>query len=161
MMKEITVPELEDNRYLMGKTLVPVNSWIDTPPYSIIQEVFVQDFNGNVSFAWVGCRLEQNEDEFKIAGLQGDIGNKPLKYYMIIPMPFEDPAGWNFAESEKQPIKNRQYLVAYEEKCGNHISYHFRLSHYIPGKYSDWSGFNYQNSNDVIAWREIPRSKKG
>lgn len=156
-------PRLEDGLYLMGETTVKLNAWIDTPPYATMQSVFTQDFDGNVAFEWVESQLTQDTDgNYKIIG----IGNsKPLKYYMIVPMPFDNPDGWHWAMDEEAPIRPRtgkQYVIAVEERMGMHTGYKLCIAYYKPGKYSDWAGFEsaeLANSRTVIAWREFPRPK--
>ncbi len=145
-------------------TWKPTNGLI-SPPYAVMQGVLIQDFQNSISFGWVECHVKQNKNRmYEIAGLQGGNGNKPIKCYMIIPFPFDDYTGWNFVfdDNEITPKKNKPYIVAIEDKSGRCTTYELAISHYIPGKYSDWDGYDFKEcSKAVIAWREMPCPKKG
>ncbi len=164
---EIWKAKIDENNLFQHETVkVKANEWIDVPPYAIQQNVMIQDLQDNVFFGWVECcvRLDEN-GIYKVVGLQGGYGCKPLKYYMIIPFPFDDRADWNFTfneEDERVPKENKQYIVALEVKEGTRTTYKLALAYYKPGKYSDWLGYDFKDcSKTIIAWREIPRPKKG
>lgn len=153
------IPRIVDNRYLMDETMVCANQWIKTPPYAVKQDVLVKDFDDNVYLGWIESCVVSENGNYKITGIRGSTnkgwGAKPVKSYMIIPMPFDDHTGWNMTCDEKQPKKNKEYLLAVETTHGNRRSYRLRLSYYVDGKYNDWLGFDSPNSY-VIAWRDLP-----
>lgn len=166
-MSKVTIwaAKIEEGKYLYEKTEVETNKWIDTPPYATQQGVLIQDYNKNVSLAWVESKVEPGADGiYKISGLTGGAGPRPVKCYMIIPLPFEDRTSWNISaveETERTPKKNRPYIVALEIQENGRTTYQLATAYYDPGKYSDWIGYNFKGcTKTVIAWREFPRPKR-
>ncbi len=164
--KTIWAAKIEENLYKYDVLSVAVNKWIDTPPYATEQNVVIQDFSNKVSLGWVRSQAEQGSDGiFKISGLSGGVGPKPVKCYMIIPFPFENRANWNFTaveNVEKEPQKGKPYIVAIESTVYGRTTYRLAVAYYKPGTYSDWIGYDSRECADtVIGWRDFPRPKQG
>ena len=151
----------DENKYTSELVDVKENEWIDIKPYAPTQNVFVQDYDNNVSFSWVDSNIEQKEDgSLVVNGLIGGIGPKAIKCWMMIPLPHEDFTGWQSEyvwDDERPKIKGREYLVCVEVKKYGRTTYKLMLDLYDPSRKSEWSRCNLESSESVIAWRDIPR----
>ena len=161
---DILVAKIENGRYLYEKKQVEANRWIDIPPYATQQNVLIQDYIDNISLGWVqSVILPEKDGTYKISGLTGGTGGKSIKYYMIIPFPFEDSRGWVFTTDETEgptPKKSKPYLVTVETLRYGKTSYRLATAYYDPKKYSDWVGYDYRDgTKSIIAWRNFPRPK--
>lgn len=152
----------EENKYNYEVEEIAPNVWITETPYSIQQNVFIQDYGDNVSFSWVGSNIVQDENGlYKISGLYGGYGAKPVKCWMKVPFPHEDFTGWHseYVEDVDFPRKkNHQYLVCVEVQEYGRTTYELRITKYSHSKNSEWLGYDIHNrARNVIAWRELPR----
>lgn len=144
-----------DNKYLYEEVEAPSNKWITATPWAIQTNVLIQDYTDKIDLAWVDSRISQEADgTYKITGLEGGNGKRPLKCWMHIPLPFEDSTGWHSEYMDgldAQKKDGKQYIVCIEERLGSYTRYKLQLARCEKG---GWHGLN------VIAWREIPRAKK-
>lgn len=155
----------EDHKLKMREREIEPNTWIDVVPYAIQMGVFIQDYDDKVEFGWVGSYSKRNKDGTYPYKLEGGLGARPIKYWMKIQYPTEDLNGWHseFAQDiEVRPKKNHIYLCCIEIREFSRRRYELRLVYYNPTKSGEWHGFDYKDcTREVIAWREIPKPKKG
>lgn len=104
--------------------------------------------------------MQDKNGLYKIGGLCGGHGAKPVKCWMKIPFPHEDFTGWHseYAEGSELPRKEKhQYLVCVEKREYGRTTYELRIARYAPSSRGDWIGFEFKDrTRDVIAWRELP-----
>lgn len=160
----IWTAKIENNLYLHEEKQVETNRWIDIPPYAVQQNVLIQGYDNQVFLGWVESVILPEKDGFyKISGLSGGCGGRAVKYYMIIPFPFEDNKGWTFtAEEDRGPMpkKSKPYLVMVETTEHGKTTYKLATAYYDPQKYRDWIGYDFRNgTRSIIAWRDFPRPK--
>lgn len=161
---DILAAKIENNLYLYVKKQVEANKWIDVAPYATQQNVLIQDHSGHISLGWVqSVILPEKDGTYKISGLSGGTGAKAIKYYMIIPFPFEDSRGWVFTAEETErptPKKSKPYLVTVETLEHGRTTYKLATAYYDPQKYRDWIGYDFRDgTRSIIAWRDFPRPK--
>ena len=146
----------ENGLYGYEITDILANVWTTETPYGTKTEVFIQDFAGNVSFGWVGTHFTQNDDgTYRIDGLEGGDGARPVKYWMPIQPPYENRSHWHseyFEEDEPPRFPGNQYLVCIERNDYGRTEYRMQVA--------TWQKSGWYCKN-VIAWREIPKAKKG
>ena len=160
----IWAAKIENDLYLHEEKQVETNRWIDIPPYAVQQNVLIQDYSGNISLGWVqSVILPEKDGTYKISGLSGGTGAKSIKYYMIIPFPFEDSKGWVFTAEETRgptPKKDKPHIVMLEILKAGRTTYKLATAYYNPQKFSDWVGYDYRDgTKSIIAWRNFPRPK--
>ena len=166
--KMIWKAKINGSRYGYEEVIVNYNEWLNIPPYATLQDVLIQDIKGSVTLGWVESQIYEdlNDGSYKVRGIRGGMGGNTLKFYMLIPFPFEDFTYWNWVcdddFTEKRLKKEKPYIIAVERKSGNHTTYKLSIGYYNPnGKYSDWVGYDYKDCDrTVIAWREIPPPKE-
>ena len=149
-------------RFTYDEKEIPCNVWVAEPPYAVKPNVFIQDYSDKVSFSWVDTRIvKEKNGEYKVGGLFGGDGAKPVKCWMAISFPFEDSNGWNGAyinEVEFPKKENKFYLVCIEIKECGRTYYKLKPTLFANGK---WSGIDRKDSNrEVIAWREFPAKSR-
>lgn len=155
----------EGHKYSHKEIQIKPNEWITAKPWAIEQSVFIQDFDDKVEFGWVDCVItKQNDGKYKITGLSGGNGNKPIKCWMKIAFPYDDYTGWYFDGDEEAASKLKKgniYVVCVESKVGQRARYDIYTARYNPTKTSDWDGYDFkETTRNVIAWRDFPKPSR-